>query len=68
MCLPIGGNGGSRCGSLKGMIGAAATEKVRVVVGEDHPLFRDGLVCVLASSSVVDVVAEAGDGVAALAP
>ena len=50
------------------MIGAAATEKVRLVVGEDHPLFRDGLVCVLASSSVVDVVAEAGDGVAALAP
>ena len=49
------------------MIGAAATEKVRVVVGEDHPLFRDGLVRALRSSGAVDVVAEADDGVAALA-
>ena len=49
------------------MIVAAATEKVRVVVGEDHPLFRDGLVRALTSSGLVDVVAEADDGVAALA-
>jgi len=49
------------------MSGAAASEKVRVVVGEDHPLFRDGLVRALTSSGVVDVVAEADDGVAALA-
>ena len=49
------------------MIGAAATEKVRVIVGEDHPLFRDGLVRALTSSGSVDVVAEADDGVAALA-
>jgi two-component system nitrate/nitrite response regulator NarL len=47
--------------------GQAATEKVRVVVGEDHPLFRDGLVRALTSSGVVEVVAEADDGVAALA-
>jgi two-component system nitrate/nitrite response regulator NarL len=45
----------------------AATEKVRVVVGEDHPLFRDGLVRALTSSGSVDVVAEADDGVTALA-
>jgi len=49
------------------MFGAAATEKVRVVVGDDHPLFRDGLVRALTSSGSVDVVAEADDGVAALA-
>ncbi len=49
------------------MIGQAATEKVRVVVGEDHPLFREGLVRALTSSGVVDVVAEANDGAAALA-
>jgi two-component system nitrate/nitrite response regulator NarL len=49
------------------MIGQVATEKVRVVVGEDHPLFRDGLVRALTSSGVVDVVAEADDGIAALA-
>lgn len=45
----------------------AATEKVRVVVGEDHPLFRDGLVRALTSSGSVEVVAEADDGVTALA-
>ncbi len=45
----------------------AATEKVRVVVGEDHPLFREGLVRALTSSGAVDVVAEADDGIAALA-
>jgi two-component system nitrate/nitrite response regulator NarL len=44
----------------------AASEKVRVVVGEDHPLFRDGLVRALTSSGSVEVVAEAGDGVTAL--
>ncbi|HZA12650.1 response regulator transcription factor [Mycobacterium sp.] len=41
-------------------------KKVRVVVGDDHPLFRDGVVRALASSGEVDVVAEADDGVGAL--
>jgi two-component system nitrate/nitrite response regulator NarL len=45
----------------------AASEKVRVVVGEDHPLFRDGVVRALTSSGSVEVVAEADDGVTALA-
>jgi two-component system nitrate/nitrite response regulator NarL len=54
-------------GTLTGVPGQAATNKVRVVVGEDHPLFRDGLVRALTSSGVVEVVAEADDGVAALA-
>lgn len=49
------------------MVGTAAAEKVRVVVGDDHPLFRDGLVRALTSSGAVDVVAEAEDGDAALA-
>ncbi len=49
------------------MMDTAATEKVRVVVGDDHPLFRDGLVRALTSSGAVDVVAEADDGIAALA-
>ncbi|TQR85802.1 response regulator transcription factor [Mycobacterium hodleri] len=42
-------------------------EKVRVVVGDDHPLFRDGVVRALSASGSIDVVAEADDGVAALA-
>lgn len=40
--------------------------KVRVVVGDDHPLFRDGLVRALAGSDSVEVVAEAEDGTSAL--
>lgn len=43
------------------------TDKVRVVVGDDHPLFRDGVVRALVSSGQVDVVAEADDGIAAFA-
>ena len=64
---PNRGNRGKRYGTLKRMVGAVATEKVRVVVGDDHPLFRDGVVSALASSGLVDVVAEADDGAAALA-
>src|SRR4051812_40811599 len=41
--------------------------KVRVVVGDDHPLFRDGLVRALSGSGEVEVVAEAEDGSSALA-
>ena len=38
-----------------------------MVVGDDHPLFRDGVVRALSASGTIDVVAEAEDGVAALA-
>ena len=48
-------------------IGTTVTEKVRVVVADDHPLFRDGVVRALASSDAVEVVAEAADGATALA-
>ena len=42
-------------------------DKVRVVVGDDHPLFRDGVVRALLSSGGIEVVAEADDGTEALA-
>lgn len=42
-------------------------DKVRVVVGDDHPMFRDGVVRALQSSGSIDVVAEADDGPGALA-
>jgi two-component system, NarL family, nitrate/nitrite response regulator NarL len=57
-------------GNGAGMVweaGAVADQKVRVVVGDDHPLFRDGVVRALNSSGSIDVVAEADDGLAALA-
>ena len=41
--------------------------KITVVVADDHPLYRDGVVRALSASGQVDVVAEAGDGRAALA-
>ncbi|GJF08249.1 DNA-binding response regulator [Mycolicibacterium cyprinidarum] len=40
---------------------------MRVVVGDDHPMFREGVVRALQSSGSIDVVAEADDGTAALA-
>jgi two-component system nitrate/nitrite response regulator NarL len=39
---------------------------ITVVVADDHPLYRDGVVRALTASGRVDVVAEAGDGRAAL--
>lgn len=42
------------------------SDKVRVVVGDDHPMFREGVVRALASSGVIDVVAEADNGADAL--
>ena len=41
--------------------------KVEVIIADDHPLFRDGLVRALTGSGLVDVVAEAKDGPSALA-
>jgi two-component system nitrate/nitrite response regulator NarL len=46
---------------------ANSRKKVRVVVADDHPLYREGVVRALTASGQVDVVAEAGDGRAALA-
>ena len=40
--------------------------KVRVVVGDDHPIFREGVVNALKSSGSVNVVGEADDGATAL--
>ncbi|MGW0177258.1 response regulator [Rhodococcus sp. NPDC003322] len=48
--------------------GSAGTNvaKVRVVVGDDHPMFREGVVRALTGSGLVEVVGEADDGIAAL--
>jgi two-component system nitrate/nitrite response regulator NarL len=44
----------------------SSANKVRVVVGDDHPLFREGVVRALTASGSVDVVGEADDGTTAL--
>jgi two-component system nitrate/nitrite response regulator NarL len=46
--------------------GDMSSDKVRVVVGDDHPLFRDGVVRALTSSGLIEVLAEADDGVSSL--
>ena len=46
---------------------AVTSEKVRVVVGDDHPMFREGVVRALVSSGEIEAVAEAEDGTEALA-
>jgi two-component system, NarL family, nitrate/nitrite response regulator NarL len=43
-----------------------ASNRVRVLVAEDHPLYRDGVVRALSSSGQVEIVAEASDGRTAL--
>lgn len=43
------------------------TPRVRVVVADDHPVMRQGIVRALKSSGRVEVIAELGDGRAALA-
>src|SRR5690348_11606878 len=55
---PNRGNGAHGCAKLNRM----AAEKVRVVVGDDHPMFREGVVRALVSSGEIEVVAEAEDG------
>lgn len=42
-------------------------KRVTVLVADDHPLYREGVVRALAASGQVEVVAEAGDGRSALA-
>ncbi|MER6203295.1 response regulator transcription factor [Streptomyces sp. NPDC001586] len=41
-------------------------EKVRVVVGDDHPVYREGIVSALTGSGRIEVVAAVGDGRTAL--
>src|SRR6476646_210428 len=42
-------------------------KRVTVVVADDHPLYREGVVRALSASGQVEIVAEAADGRAALA-
>ncbi|MGV0794812.1 response regulator [Mycolicibacterium sp. XJ1819] len=49
------------------MASGVTSEKVRVVVGDDHPMFREGVVRALTSSGQIEVVAEAENGTTALA-
>lgn len=41
-------------------------EKIRILVADDHPVVRDGLVAILSTQDDLEVVAEAGDGLEVL--
>ena len=41
---------------------SAAPAPIRIIVADDHPVVRDGLVAILSTQSDFDVVAEAGTG------
>jgi len=43
-------------------VGAPAKSKIRIVVADDHPIFRDGLCKLLALEEDFEVVAQAQDG------
>jgi two-component system nitrate/nitrite response regulator NarL len=45
----------------------SAKERVRVIVADDHPLYREGVVRALSASGRAEIVAEAEDGRTALA-
>jgi two-component system, NarL family, nitrate/nitrite response regulator NarL len=49
------------------MTDVSPATRVRVIVADDHPLYREGVVRALSASSSVEVVAEVGDGREALA-
>src|SRR3954469_10530201 len=42
--------------------GAGVKPKIRIVVADDHPIFRDGLCRLLALEEDFEVVAQASDG------
>jgi DNA-binding NarL/FixJ family response regulator len=44
------------------LLGSAAKTKIRIVVADDHPIFRDGLCKLLALEEDFEVVAQASDG------
>jgi len=46
---------------------SAASDRIRVIIADDHPILRSGLRETLEQEDVIDVIHEAGDGVEALA-
>src|SRR5260221_14734389 len=44
------------------MTSAVTDQKIRVLIADDHPIFREGLTKILSLQKVVKVVGEASDG------
>jgi DNA-binding NarL/FixJ family response regulator len=48
--------------SMRGEGWRDMADKIRVIIVDDHPVFRQGLRNVLATHSDLDIIGEAGDG------
>ena len=49
-------------GGPPSVVGISTGSKIRIVVADDHPIFRDGLCKLLALEEDFEVVAQAQDG------
>src|SRR6476469_7068786 len=58
----------ARSGAVTSVDPSGQPEPIRVLVADDHVLFRRGLEMVLQAEEGIEVVGEAGDGVAELLP
>ncbi|TMK78164.1 MAG: response regulator transcription factor, partial [Actinobacteria bacterium] len=48
------------------IVEVTSKKKVRVVIADDHPLYREGVVRALGASGQIEVLAQVGEGRAAL--
>ena len=60
--LPLGGSGDAATGEERTM-----SDSIRVMIADDHPVFRDGLASLLDPLPGIEVVARASDGAEAVA-
>ena len=41
-------------------------QKLRIIIADDHPVFRDGLINIIKKEEDIEIIGEAGDGEKAL--
>lgn len=64
---PLDGMGGVATAGTEGVTGGGALDRIRVLIVDDHVLYRRGLELVLSQEPDIEVVAEGGDGDEAIA-
>jgi DNA-binding NarL/FixJ family response regulator len=54
------------CRAIRALFEVLMTEKTRILIADDHPIFRSGLRQIIEADGSMSVIAEADDGAAAL--